>query len=249
MMKFIRSYTVVVNTKDLKKSSLMKNISFLIIIGFLAFLQSCSKKRGCNIEEACNYDSSAEKYDESCTFATQWYKDSNSDGNGNPEISLTQCDQPNGYVANANGTSGPTATDFNVLDCDGNSHHLYGELDAGKIIVIAWIMPCTSCINDPLNAHTIVQTYAASHPGRVVMYIADDYANSPCSTITGWSNFYGMTNSTKFSDPAITMSDYGVDGMPKIVVLGGSDHKVYYNENSSSVGVDTAIDQALADNP
>jgi len=248
-MKFTKNYTVVANTKDLLKNNFMKNILFFLTVVSLVALLSCSKKRGCNIDYACNFDPSAEKYDESCTFATQWYKDSNGDGNGDPEISLTQCDQPDGYVANANGTSGPTATDFNVVDCDGVSHHLFGELDAGKIIVIAWIMPCTSCITDPLNAHNIVQTYASTHPGRVVMYIADDYANTVCSTVVGWSNFYGMTNSTKFSDPAITMSDYGVDGMPKIVVLGGSNHKVYYNENSSSAGIGAAIDQALIDNP
>ena len=33
----------------------------------------------------------------------------------------------------------------------------------------------------------------------------------------------------------------------KIVVLGGTDHKIYYNQNSASQGIDMAIDQALND--
>ena len=56
-----------------------------------------------------------------------------------------------------------------------------------------------------------------------------------------------MGNTVKFSDAAIDMSDYGQPGMPKVVVLGGTEHKVYFNQNSASQGINTAIDQALAE--
>jgi len=140
------------------------------------------------------------------------------------------------------------ATDFNAKDCDGNSHNLFSELDAGKVIVIAWVMPCGSCISDPLSAHTTVQTYSSSHPGQVLFYLADDFANTNCGSLSGWASNYGMGNSTKFSDAAVKMSDYGAYGMPKIVVLAGKDHKVYFNKNSSASGIGASIDQALEDN-
>jgi len=139
------------------------------------------------------------------------------------------------------------ATDFNATDCNGTSHHLFSELDAGKVIVIAWVMPCITCINDPLTAFYDVESYATSHPGQVIFYMADDYANTSCSSLESWASSYGMSNCTKFSDPAIDMADYGQPGMPKIVVLGGTDHKVYFNQNSASQGIDLAIDQALND--
>ena len=45
------------------------------------------------------------------------------------------------------------------------------------------------------------------------------------------------------------MSDYGTNGMPKVVVLGGSSHTLYYNENNAQptfIGVLNAINDALS---
>ncbi len=33
------------------------------------------------------------------------------------------------------------ATDFSVDDCNGNFVNLFSELDEGKVVVIAWVMP------------------------------------------------------------------------------------------------------------
>ena len=106
-------------------------------------------------------------------------------------------------------------------------------------------MPCLTCITDPLAAFAEVQNYSSSHPDKVRFYMVDDYANTSCSTLSSWAVNYGMDNCVKFSDPSISMSDYGVNGMPKIVVLAGLDHKVYFNENSSHQGIDVAISQAV----
>ncbi len=140
-----------------------------------------------------------------------------------------------------------TATDFTVNDCVGNSHHLFGELDAGKVIVIDWVMPCASCIAPSIAAYNAVQSYAASHPGQVLFYLADDVANTTCATLTSWGNTNGLTNAVKFSNAAISMNDYGTAGMPKIVVLGGANHTIFYNQNSgvTTSNVQAAIDAAL----
>jgi len=140
------------------------------------------------------------------------------------------------------------ATDFNATDCDGNAHNLFSELDSGKIIVIAWVMPCGPCGTYSLPAYVSVLSYSTSHPDKVLFYMADDYGNSSCQDLTAFATTYSMTESAIFTDPVINMTDYGSNGMPKVVVLGGTDHKVYYNEKEGGIstqGVDAAIDEAL----
>jgi hypothetical protein len=142
-----------------------------------------------------------------------------------------------------------TATDFTTNDCNGTSHTLFDELDDDKVIVIAWVMPCVSCATYAGYASDAVQTFATSHPGRVKYYIADDYANSSCSYLAGWAANYNLITDANFSDALLDMSDYGTDGMPKIVVLGKNTHTIYYNENdnkTNQIGVENAITLALA---
>ena len=141
-----------------------------------------------------------------------------------------------------------TATDFTTNDCNGVSHNLFDELDNGNVVVIAWVMPCTPCATYSLPAYSAVELFATSHPGQVHFYMADDYANTSCTSLSSWGDNYNMSNSTFFSSTDVNMNDYGVAGMPKVVVLGGLDHHVYFNENDNKInlsGVQTAIDSAL----
>jgi hypothetical protein len=141
-----------------------------------------------------------------------------------------------------------TATNFTTDDCNGISHNLFDELDNGNVVVIAWVMPCTPCATYSLPAYSAVQSFATSHPGQVHFYMADDYANTSCTSLSSWGDNYNMSNSTFFSSTDLDMNDYGVAGMPKVVVLGGLDHHVYFNENDNKInlsGVQTAIDSAL----
>ena len=143
------------------------------------------------------------------------------------------------------GFSQNNATDFTALDCDGVSHHLFSELDSGKVIVIAWVMPCGPCGSIALDAYTASLGYANSNPGIVDFYLVDDFANTDCASLFSWADNLGMGNCIWFSDPSIDMGDYGQIGMPKIVVLGGIGHYVYFNENNSVQNINSAIDLAL----
>ena len=147
--------------------------------------------------------------------------------------------------------SGQTyATNFVEDDCNGVTHDLFDELDNGNVIVISWVMPCGPCATYSFPAYDAVQSFSTSHPGKVHFYIADDYANSACGLLNNFANNYSMSNSTIFTSPNITMSDYGVDGMPKVVVLAGSDHLVYLNKNDDKINyadVHGTISNALAD--
>jgi hypothetical protein len=140
-----------------------------------------------------------------------------------------------------------TATNFNCMDCASATHDLFTELDAGKVVVLCWVMPCSACTGPATTASNLVQNYQATNPGRVVFYMADDYANTSCNILSSWAGTNGITNATFFSDAAVSMSDYGSPGMPKTVVLGGTSHNVFYNMNNgvNSVALQAAIDSAL----
>lgn len=138
-----------------------------------------------------------------------------------------------------------TATNFNCNDCAGNNHDFFTELNSGKVIIIDWVMPCSSCLMPSKTAYNIVQSYSSSNPDKVFMYVCDDYANTNCESLTGWVDNNGMPKTTKFSNSSIKMSDYGSDGMPKIIVVGGKDHNVYYDELNSDAANITKLQAAI----
>ncbi len=141
-----------------------------------------------------------------------------------------------------------TASDFTTDDCDGVSHNLFDELNDGNVIVISWVMPCGPCATHSLPAYSAVQSFSGSHPGKVHFYLADDFANTSCADLTSWGNSNSMPLSTTFSSSDVNMGGYGTPGMPKVVVLGGSNHQIYLNENSNKINfsaVQIAIDSAL----
>lgn len=144
-----------------------------------------------------------------------------------------------------------TATNFTVNDCSGASHDLFTELNAGKVIVICWVMPCGACTGPALTSYNVVQSYQSSNPNTVYLYLVDDYANTTCTSLNSWAASNGIAQSSsslRFSNAAINMLDYGSTGMPKTIVLGGANHTVFYNVNNTinSAALQNAINSALA---
>ena len=154
-------------------------------------------------------------------------------------------------ILNSSVVFSQTATDFTANDCNGNSHNLFSELNAGKVIVLCWVMPCGACTGPASTSYNIVQSYQATNPNTVYFYMADDYANSACQVVNSWGNSNGIPEnawSIRFSNSTIDMTDYGATGMPKIVVLGGANHTVFYNANNTvnSANLQNAINTALS---
>ena len=52
-----------------------------------------------------------------------------------------------------------TATDYTLNDCAGNPHHLFAELDEGKVMVISFVMPCLSCIGPTIASSDDVANF------------------------------------------------------------------------------------------
>lgn len=139
------------------------------------------------------------------------------------------------------------ATNFVANDCSGTSHELFADLNAGKVVVMCWVMPCGSCSGPALTAWNMVKSYQTSNPGKVIFYMVDDYANTSCSNLASWASSNNLSGTTMFSNAAIKMSDYGSAGMPKTIVVGGGARRVFLNENNSlnSANLQTAINNAL----
>src|SRR5688572_1006830 len=91
--------------------------------------------------------------------------------------------------------SAQVATNFTCNDCSGNLHNLFSELDAGKVIVLDWVMPCGGCTAPSQTAHNIVQGFQSTNPNQVLFYMVDDYANTSCSSLNGWANSIGIPQS------------------------------------------------------
>lgn len=147
------------------------------------------------------------------------------------------------------------ATNWTATDCNSVSHTLFNTLDSGKIIVFIWVMPCASCKNGAKAAYDAVQSFATSHPGKVRMYLADDLGDASCSGLSSWvsSNSVGSTaNMSIFSNAGnvIDENDFGGTGMPHVIVMGGTDHKIYYNKKNSATndltGITAAINTAIS---
>jgi hypothetical protein len=121
---------------------------------------------------------------------------------------------------------GQTATDFTANDCTGTPHTLFTELDAGKVVVLCWVMPCPTCID---GSSTVSSTVAEiAHPD-LVFYLVDDYGNSTCADLETWTSTNGVSPTAIFDNAGVViqMDDYGIPAMFKAVVLGGADHHVF----------------------
>jgi hypothetical protein len=145
-----------------------------------------------------------------------------------------------------------TATNWTAQDCSSANHTLFTDLDAGKVVVMVWVMPCASCVNGATAAYNAAQSFASAYPGKVVYYLADDMGDASCSTLNTWitSNSIGnLSNMTVFSNAGnvIKESDFGGTGMPHVAVIGGgAQHKIYFNKMNSAANDQTGITTAIA---
>lgn len=143
-----------------------------------------------------------------------------------------------------------TATDFTQNDCNGISHNLFSELNANKVVVIAWVMPCEFCVDGAVAGWNAAQSFAVSNPGKVLYYLVDDFGDNTCADLSNWSVTNNVAGGTPITfnnlGKPINMNDYGSGGMPKVVVVGGSSHYVYFNENFSAADNEVAITSAIA---
>lgn len=122
---------------------------------------------------------------------------------------------------------GQTATDFTVTSCAGINHNLFSALDTGKIVLLAWVKPENANTNFIASAYSVIQEFEVTNPNRVSLFICDDYSNTSCAALNGWMAGKTFSQCTSFSDNSIKMSDYDLNGIPKIAVIGNNSHFVF----------------------
>ncbi|GDX51484.1 hypothetical protein LBMAG27_05310 [Bacteroidota bacterium] len=126
-----------------------------------------------------------------------------------------------------------TAFDFTATDCASVSHTLFTDLDAGKTVVMVWVMPCGSCIGSAVAASNTIATMG--NPD-VVFYLFDDAGNGSCSSLASWSTTNSITPTATFDNAGNVnpQANYGSGGMPKTVVVGGgTTHTIYFAQNGT----------------
>ncbi len=146
-----------------------------------------------------------------------------------------------------------TATNFTITDCNSTSHTLFTDLNNGKIVVLVWVMPCSMCNTGAKKAYDAVQSFATSNPGKVLYYLMDDAGDNTCSELTSFAtaSSVGPNNLivSSNSGAAASESNYGGSGMPHVVVVGGMDHKIYFNKLNGAAadqpGITSAISSAI----
>ncbi|OFX43777.1 MAG: hypothetical protein A2046_05155 [Bacteroidetes bacterium GWA2_30_7] len=128
-----------------------------------------------------------------------------------------------------------TATNFNCNDCSDINHDLFTELEAGKIIVICWVMPCGACIAPASASYNVVNDYQTNNPNKVYFYLVDDFSDNDCEFLNDWAIGIDLPSSSfskRFSNSSISMANYGAPpSMSKVVVIASFSHKVFYNQN------------------
>jgi hypothetical protein len=153
----------------------------------------------------------------------------------------------------ARGFSQTTSMDFTRADCDGVEHHLYQELNEGKVVVLEYIMlGCSSCILATDQIKQLIEPFEASNPGRVKQYIFGFIKNYTCAQLKSWQTENDLRG-TLFEDGSSQVGYYGGMGMPTIVVTAANTHQVLYKkvgfEPSDTTAIKTAIATGLQYNP
>ena len=143
------------------------------------------------------------------------------------------------------------AQDFTLDDCNGNSHHLFSELDAGKVIILEFAMvpACAPCIDAGNAIQAVMGEYEISNPGMVKWYTWGYNDVYSCDDMLLWETAHALAPSASFINGTDIVAYYGGMSMPTIVVLG-SDHLVYLIQQgfipSTQSHVESSVQFALS---
>lgn len=134
-----------------------------------------------------------------------------------------------------------TAMQLNGLDCNGNPHDLFADLDAGKAVLLHFFMPsCGSCVPPAKKIVAMANKVLATHPGMITAYAMPYNDITTCAYTATWVTSPGLTLYTPYDSGATQVAYYGGFGMPTVVLLGGSDHRVMFS-TKTFVASDTTI--------
>ncbi len=134
-----------------------------------------------------------------------------------------------------------TAMDFNTTDCSGSPVHLFSDLDAGKAVVLFYYMPsCGSCPPPAQKIQAMANNINAANPGKVKGYAFPFENTTTCTYSQTWVTSNSLPLYAAMDSGEASVAYYGGFGMPTVVLLGGSTHRVMFSTMSFSTS-DTTI--------
>lgn len=138
-----------------------------------------------------------------------------------------------------------TAMDFNMNDCNGQMHHLFGELDQNKVVILEFFMPnCNPCItagNALTNMHEDLEMH---YPGKILFYHFPFNNSTSCTTVSDWVTSNGY-NSVPFDSGSAQVAYYGGFGMPTVAVVAGTSHEILFTGVGFSTPDTADISEAI----
>ena len=134
-----------------------------------------------------------------------------------------------------------TAMDFNGMDCNGTMHNMFSELDAGKAVLLHFYMPsCSSCPPPAQKIQAMANNILASYPNMITAYAFPFQNSTTCAYSSTWTSSNGLSLYSPMDSGATQVAYYGGFGMPTVVLLGGTDHRVIFS-TLTFVDSDTTI--------
>lgn len=135
-----------------------------------------------------------------------------------------------------------TAMQFTGQDCNGNNVDLFADLDAGKAVILHFYMPnCGSCPPPAKKIQAMANNINAIYPGKVKGYAFPFQNSTTCSYSQGWVSSNILSFYAPMDSGAEQVAHYGGFGMPTVVVVGGTDHKVLFSTLSFSTSDTTEM--------
>lgn len=123
-----------------------------------------------------------------------------------------------------------TAMQFSGVDCGGNQVNLFNDLNAGKAVVLFFYMPsCGSCPPVARKIQTMSNNINATHPGMVKGYAFPFQNSTTCTYSSSWVSSNNLPLYAPMDSGATQVAYYGGFGMPTVVLLGGTDHRVMFS--------------------
>lgn len=128
-----------------------------------------------------------------------------------------------------------TVMQLNGVDCNGMSHDLLADLDAGKAVLLHFFMPnCSSCPPPAKKIQAMANNVLAMHPGMITAYAMPFNNSTMCADVASWVTTNSLSLYMPYDSGAVQVANYGGFGMPTVVLLGGSDHRVMFKTQSFS---------------
>ena len=123
-----------------------------------------------------------------------------------------------------------TAMQLTGLDCNGVSHDLFSDLDAGKAVILHFFMPsCGSCPPPAQKIQAMANKILLTYPGKITAYAMPYQNSTTCTYTASWVSSNNLSLYMPYDSGATQVAHYGGFGMPTVVLLGGADHRVMFS--------------------